>query len=319
MATTAFLTHPIFRKHQTGWNHPDQRRRLAAITDRLKRSGLWEQLSHPAPQPATLAQITAVHDPVYVERLRLSCEAGGLFEPDEVTVGSPGTYDAAVMSAGAVITAVEEVMTGASSNAFCAVRPPGHHAERDRAMGFCFFNNVAIAARHLQSHHGLKRIAIVDWDVHHGNGTQQAFYADPSVFYFSTHQWPLYPGSGRAGETGVGEGVGTTLNVPLAMGSGDADYQRVFVQELKPALAAFKPDFILISAGFDGHRDDPLAGMALTEAGYGDLTRLVMELTEEHCAGRLVSVLEGGYNLPALAASVEAHVRALTGEPAKAL
>ena len=313
MATTAFLTHPIFLKHQTGWNHPEQRRRLAAITDRLKHDGLWEPLAHPTPEPASLAQITAIHDPVYVERLRHSCKAGGLFEPDEVTVGSPGTYDAAVMSAGAVLTAVDAVMAGPVSNAFCAVRPPGHHAERDRAMGFCFFNNVAIAARHLQTRHGLKRIAIVDWDVHHGNGTQQAFYSDPSVFYFSIHQWPLYPGSGRAADAGADAGVGTTLNVPLAMGSGDADYRRVFEQELKPALGRFKPEFILISAGFDGHRDDALAGMALTENGYADLTRRVMQMAGEHCGGRLVSVLEGGYNLPALAASVAAHIRVLAG------
>jgi acetoin utilization deacetylase AcuC-like enzyme len=308
---TAFLYHPAFQKHQTGWVHPEKRQRLTAIIGELKQTGLWERLLHPPVRPASVADLTLVHAPPYVERIRQACEAGGLFEPDDVTIGSPGTYEAALMAAGAVLTAVDAVMGGQATNAFCAVRPPGHHAERDRAMGFCFFNNVAIGAKYLQHHHGIGRVAIIDWDVHHGNGTQQAFYDDPSVLYFSLHQYPLFPQSGRACETGSGAGKGFTVNCPLAAGSTDSDYRRVFQNDLEPALARFRPEFILVSAGFDAHRDDPLAGMALTETGFGDLTRLVMAMAAQHCGRRLVSVLEGGYDLKALAASVAAHVGAL--------
>ena len=196
-------------------------------------------------------------------------------------------------------------------NAFCAVRPPGHHALKDRAMGFCFFNNVAIAAKYIQNKHHLARVLIVDWDVHHGNGTQAIFYDDPSVFYFSTHQSPFYPGTGGADEKGEGKGRGFTLNVPLPAGSGDADYAKAFEEKLKPAAAAFQPDFVLISAGFDAARGDLLGRMDLTPEGYAQLTRIVKAIAQQYCKGRLVSVLEGGYNLEALAASVEAHVRVL--------
>ncbi len=309
---TAFLTDPVFRKHQTGWAHPEQQKRMTAIAAGLKQAGLWEKLFHLTPHPATVQNIAAIHDLLYIEKIRLACEEGGLFEPDDVTLGSPGTYEAALMAAGAVLTATDAVMDGRISNAFCAVRPPGHHAEKDRAMGFCFFNNVAIAARHLQHRHGIRRIAIVDWDVHHGNGTQHAFEDDPSVFYFSIHQVPLYPGSGLANETGIGAGTGFTMNVPVGVGATDNDYRREFMESLKPALAKFKPEFILISAGFDAHNNDPLAGTVLTEHGFGDLTGLVMDMANEHSQGRLVSVLEGGYDLPALAASVTEHLRVLS-------
>ena len=309
--TTAFLYHPVFLRHQTGWNHPEKRQRLSVIIGQLKQTGLWDRLLHIDPTPAAVTDITAIHDPQYVEAIRAACEAGGIFEPDEVTLGSPGTYDAAMMAAGAVLTGIDAVMDGRARNAFCAVRPPGHHAERDRAMGFCFFNNVAIGARHLQQRHGLRRIAIIDWDVHHGNGTQHAFYNDASVFYFSIHQYPLYPQSGRAHETGEGAGKGYTLNVPVAAGSTDTDYERVFRDDLKPALERFQPEFILISAGFDGHHKDPLAGVALTADGFGRLTRMVMGMARQHCGERLVSVLEGGYDPDALATSAEAHIRSL--------
>ncbi|MEI6564385.1 MAG: histone deacetylase [bacterium] len=311
MRNTAFVYHPVFLKHQTGWTHPEKRQRLTAILDQLKKSGLWEQLIHLEPSPAPIEAITRIHTPAYVESLRLACEAGGLFEPDDSTVGSPGTYEAALMAAGGVLSALDAVMSGHAQNAFCAVRPPGHHAMPDRAMGFCFFNNVAIGARYLQHRHGIRKVAIIDWDVHHGNGTQHAFYNDPSVFYFSLHQYPLYPHGGRACETGEGEGKGYTLNVPMPAGATDADYRRVFSQDLKPALDWFQPEFILISAGFDGHRDDPLASLCLTEQGFAELTQMVVTMAAEYCGNRLISVLEGGYHLPALAASVEAHIRAL--------
>jgi acetoin utilization deacetylase AcuC-like enzyme len=205
-------------------------------------------------------------------------------------------------------------MSGSARNAFCAVRPPGHHALPDRAMGFCFFNNVAIGARYLQHRYGLTRIAIIDWDIHHGNGTQHVFYNDPSVFYFSVHQASLYPpASGQATETGSGPGFGYTRNVPMPPDATALDYENAMVHELIPAMADFKPEFILISAGFDGHRDDALAAAPLTEMGFAELTRTVMNLARLHCEHRLVSVLEGGYSLTGLAASVEAHIRVLAG------
>lgn len=311
MAMTAFVYHTVFMKHQTGWNHPEKRQRLVKIIDRLKESGLWDKLVHTLPRTATPADVASIHNPEYIERIRQTCESRRLFEPDESTVGSSGTYEAALMAVGAVQTAVDAVMKGEVTNAFCAVRPPGHHAERNRTMGFCFFNNIAIGARHLQHHHGVSRIAILDWDVHHGNGTQQAFYDDPSVLYFSIHQYPLYPRTGRACETGAGAGLGFTLNRPVPAGATDTDYARIFNEDLKPALARFRPEFIMISAGFDAHEADPLGGVMLTTAGFGELTRTVKALANEHCGGRLVSVLEGGYDLEALAASTEAHLRVL--------
>jgi acetoin utilization deacetylase AcuC-like enzyme len=224
---------------------------------------------------------------------------------------STGSYRAALAAAGAVLDAVDAVLEGRVRNAFCAVRPPGHHALKDRAMGFCIFNNIAVAAIYLRQKHGIPRVLIVDWDVHHGNGTQAAFYDDPSVFYFSVHQSPFYPGTGSAEEKGEGPAVGTKLNVPLAAGSGDVEMDRAFAEKLEPAALAFRPGFILVSAGFDAHKDDPLGGLAATSSGYAGLTRRVKTIAERSCGGRMVSVLEGGYDLTALADSAEAHVRAL--------
>ena len=311
MAKTGFLYHSGFLKHQTGWQHPEKRQRLVTLLARLKQDGLWDLMSHLTPEPASPEDIATVHDPAYIEGLRLTCASGKLFEPDDTTVGSPGTYSAALMAAGSVMKAADAVMAGTVDNAFCATRPPGHHAEKNRAMGFCFFNNVAIGAKYLQRRHGIGKIAIIDWDVHHGNGTQQAFYDDPSVFYFSIHQFPFYPQSGRADETGSGTGTGFTLNVPVRAGSTDSDYRRIFMEDLRPAMARFQPEFILISAGFDGHARDPLGGVMLTESGFGDLTRIVTELAATHCGRRIISVLEGGYDIDALVESTEAHLRAL--------
>jgi len=217
----------------------------------------------------------------------------------------------AALAAGGVLAAVDAVAEGRVRNAFCAVRPPGHHARRDKAMGFCIYNNVAIAARYAQKKHGLPRVLIVDWDVHHGNGTQEMFYDDPTVLYFGVHRHPFYPGTGGAEERGAGRGLGFTVNVPLAAGAGDAEFAAAFRDRMEPAAREFRPDLVLISAGFDAHEADPLGGMKMTPAGYADLTRIVRRVAQATARGRIVSVLEGGYDLDGLAASVEAHLRAL--------
>lgn len=247
--------------------------------------------------------IELVHPAAYVTAIEHACREGPTaLDPD--TMASPGSWEAALRAVGAVTGAIDAVMAGQVSAAFCAVRPPGHHALAEDAMGFCLFNNIAIGARYAQQRHQVQRVLIVDWDVHHGNGTEAIFLNDPSVLYFSTHQFPFYPGSG-------GRSQGQAINVPLPEGSGDAELLQAFTQELLPTAAAFKPELVLISAGFDAHRDDPLAGLNVTERGYAQLTALVRKLAEEHCQGRLVSVLEGGYDLMALPRSVEAHLKAL--------
>ena len=262
------------------------------------------------PTPCDPGRLVRVHPESYVAAIENACRrAPARLDPD--TAVSTGSWDSALLAAGAVVDACDAVAAGRLSNAFVCARPPGHHAETGRAMGFCLFNNVAVAARFLQAERGLGRIFVVDWDVHHGNGTQQIFEADDSVFYFSTHQYPFYPGTGAREERGRGRGEGFTLNVPLPAGTGDAEYLQVFREVLRPAIDAFKPELILISAGFDAHRDDPLASMEVTEAGFAAMTGIVRAAAEDHCGGRLVSVLEGGYNLDALARSVEAHLREL--------
>jgi len=215
------------------------------------------------------------------------------------------------MATGGVLTAVDAIIAGTIKNGFCAVRPPGHHALADAAMGFCIFNNIAIAAKYIQKKHELAKVLIVDWDVHHGNGTQAAFYNDPTVLYFSVHQYPFYPGSGAASEKGTGKGLGFTINVPLAQGSGDRDYIRIFKETLQPAAIDFDPDFVLISAGFDAHQEDLLGSMKVTTEGFATLSGIVKDIAEQCCGERLVSLLEGGYHLEGLAASVEAHIKVL--------
>jgi len=310
-ARTGFVYGDVYLKHDTGAGHPERPARLTAIVDRLKQTGLLAKLIELKPVAASVDWLTKVHTPAYVERVSRSCRGGTGYLDSGDTPVSTNSYDVALMAVGGVLGAVDAVMEGRVRNAFCAVRPPGHHALKDRAMGFCLFNNVALAAKYIQQKHKLAKVLIVDWDVHHGNSTQAAFYYDPTVFYFSVHQSPFYPGSGNADERGEGKGRGFTLNVPLPAGSGDADYKRAFTEKLLPAAATFKPDFVLISAGFDAAEGDLLGRMKLTPAGYAELTRMVKEIARQHCQGRLVSVLEGGYNLEALAASVEAHVRAL--------
>ena len=309
--TTGFVYGPIYLEHQTGAGHPERPERLRAIVDRLEARGLLGRLRPIAPRPAEERWLTTVHASEYVRRVRDRCRAGaGHVDTTDAPV-SPKSYDAAVAAVGGVLAAVDAVAEGTVRNAFCAVRPPGHHARRNRAMGFCLFNNVAIAARYAQKKHGLAKVLIVDWDVHHGNGTQEMFYAGPTVFYFGIHQSPFYPGTGRADERGEGEGRGATLNVPLAAGAGDRAYRQALERRLMPAAEAFRPDVVLISAGFDAHENDLLGRMKVTAGGFADLTRIVKAIAARHCGGRLISVLEGGYHLEGLADSAEAHLRVL--------
>jgi acetoin utilization deacetylase AcuC-like enzyme len=308
---TGFVYDEAFLRHVTGPGHPERPERLTAIVERLKRNGLRDGLLSVPPAADPLRWIETVHSAQYVARVKRSCEQGLPWLDSADTPICTASYDAAVAAVAGVLGAVDAVAEGRARNAFCAVRPPGHHARADRAMGFCLFNNVAVAARYVQKKHGLGKVLIADWDVHHGNGTQEAFYGDASVLYFSVHQHPFYPFTGTEQEKGAGEGAGLTINVPLPAGSGDAELVRAFEDQLKPAALAFRPDFVLVSAGFDGHEGDPIGGMRLTAGGYAALTRVVKEIAETCCNGRLVSVLEGGYNVEALAESVEAHIRVL--------
>jgi acetoin utilization deacetylase AcuC-like enzyme len=309
-APVAFVFHDDCLKHDNGPGHPERPDRLLAIQKRLAERGLLDRLLLLHPDEAPLDSLALVHDRAYIEAIRRACERAPVrLDPD--TGVSPGSWRAALLSAGGALLACDAVLAGKARSAFVCTRPPGHHAEAGRAMGFCLFNNIAVAARHLQRTHGLGRILIVDWDVHHGNGTQHLFETDPTVFYFSTHQFPFYPGTGSARETGSGRGAGFTLNYPMPAGSGDAEYIEVFQSVLGPEIDRVQPEAILISAGFDAHLDDPLAGMSLTEKGYAALTSILREAAGRHCEGRIISLLEGGYDLQALAASVEAHLLAL--------
>ena len=257
-------------------------------------------------------EITRIHDADYLTSVKATAGRAMALDPDTYT--SPGTFSAAYLAAGAAVTAVEHVLdSNAGTRALALVRPPGHHAERNRAMGFCFFNNVAVGAAHARAN-GAAKVAIVDFDVHHGNGTQWSFYNDPSVLFISSHQFPYYPGTGAAGDIGTGAGAGFTINLPLSAGATDADYELVYRKVALPILKQFRPELILISAGFDAHMDDPLAGMRLTSPYFGHLTSAIAAVADECCDGRLVAVTEGGYDLAALAQSLRASIRALEGD-----
>ncbi len=314
---TGLVFDEVYRRHLVGdASHPERPERLTAVLGGLEKAGLLNALTRIPARPATDDELALAHDRSYVELVKRE-----LANVEGVKQLSTGDTDvtreslaAARAAAGGVLNAADAVASGRMKNAFCAVRPPGHHATRNRGMGFCIFNNVAIAARYLQKVHGIRRVLIVDFDYHHGNGTQDIFYDDDSVFYFSTHHYGAYPGTGSAAETGTGKGLGTTLNVPLPPGASDAQILAAFEQQLVPAARRFKPDFILVSAGFDGMRNDLLGQFDITPQGYAAITRVIVRLADELCQGRIVSVLEGGYRLDGLAESVAAHVKALRGE-----
>jgi acetoin utilization deacetylase AcuC-like enzyme len=313
---TALLADPIYKEHLTGGGHPERPARYDAVVQALQHANLTGAMLKLAPRPATDDEIALVHTREYLQVARRDITRGA----PELSTGDtnvcPKSLDVALQAAGGVLTAVDAVLQGKARHAVCVVRPPGHHATPSRGMGFCIFNNIAVAARYAQRKHGVGRVLIADWDVHHGNGTQDAFYTDGSVFFFSTHQHPWYPGTGMPWETGEEAGKGTTLNCPFPAGAGREQILGAFREKLIPAAQAFRPDLILISAGFDSRQGDPLGRFTLTDEDFAELTRLMLEVADRHCKGRLVSVLEGGYNLTGLASAMTAHVQALTAATA---
>lgn len=314
MAETGLLLDPIYEKHETGRGHPESRRRYEVITARLEEAGLAGKMAKVPVREARDEEILLCHTEEYLELAIREIGAGAEVLSTGDTAVCPDTLQVARKATGGVLNAVDGVMEGKLERAFCAVRPPGHHATPDRAMGFCVFNNVAVAARHAQKRHGIERVAIIDWDVHHGNGTQDMFYEDGSVYYFSTHQYPWYPGTGAKIEKGKGEGEGRTLNVPLPAGSGMEEIGAAFRGPFLDAMKEFKPELVIVSAGFDSRLGDPLGNFTLTDDDFRELTNILMGLAEKHAGGRLLSVLEGGYHLKGLASAVAAHVEVLIGD-----
>ena len=310
---TGLAYSPEFLKHRPSPSHPESPRRLQAIHTALAQAGLLESLTPVDFTPADTTTIQLVHSAAYIRRVEQACRDNLPFIDSPDSEICPDSYQVARLAVAAVIAAADGIMSGHLTNALCLVRPPGHHAEIDRSLGFCLFNNVAIAARHLLSRHNLDRILIIDWDVHHGNGTQHIFEAEPAVFYASLHQSPAscYPGTGWADEKGTGPGLGTTLNIPFEPGSGDSAYRTAFESQLTPAVESFKPQFILVSSGFDAHADDPLASLALTFDGFDFLIRQTVVLANTFAQNRLLVILEGGYNLDVLAQALTSQARLL--------
>ena len=307
----AVYYHPDCLLHDTGPQHPETVARLTVSKAALDASRFASLIHWQLPRPAEARWIERIHTAEYRQFIEESCLRGKHFVDMGETVVCPESYQAALLSAGAAVQAVDSVMQEGYQRAFCLTRPPGHHASEEQAMGFCLFNNVAIAANYALEAYGLERVCIVDWDVHHGNGTQDIFYASPTVLFCSLHQLPLYPHTGESHETGIGAGKGMTVNCPLPFGAGIDLYHETWVHDLAPEIRSFQPQLILISAGFDAHREDPLADIELDSHDYYHMTRWVLEVAEESAHGRVVSMLEGGYNLEALAESVKEHVRGM--------
>ncbi len=308
---TILFRDPLFQKHDTG-RHPEMAARLRWIDEQLEKSGLTEACQVGQYKPVDEETILALHNPVQVRRVKEVVAGGGGFL-DGDTIVSAESYQVALAAAGACVSAVDQVMQGQGRTALCLVRPPGHHANQVRSMGFCLFNNIAIAAHHARSQFGLHRILIVDWDVHHGNGTQDIFYEDPEITFYSIHRFGMmfYPGTGDDDETGTGRGLGYTFNMPIAYGTPRKEYQSAFVSTLEKAAEKIKPDLVLLSAGFDAHAQDPIGSLGLEVEDFAQMTRDVWAVAKTHAQGRLVSCLEGGYNLQALAESVQAHLEEL--------
>ncbi len=313
--TTVYVTHESYREHRMhGHQHPEHPGRIEAVWEVFREAGLPERLHVLPPQPAPIESLLRVHTQEHIDTLQWIGGQHKMVMFDADTYALPQSYDIARLAAGGVLTAVDAVMKGQAGNGLAAVRPPGHHATPKRAMGFCLLSNIAIAARYAQDQHNVGRVMIVDFDVHHGNGTQDVFYEDGSVLFSSTHQHPFYPGTGDMRETGAGAGAGTTINIPLQYGHGDASYRQIYEAILWPAARRFQPELILVSAGFDAHFIDPLAMMQLSHKGYAHLTRELLRMAEELCGGKIIFVMEGGYDLPALAHGMRNVAHVLLGE-----
>jgi acetoin utilization deacetylase AcuC-like enzyme len=304
---TAYISHPLCLKHDMGTHHPESPARIHAVEDQLIASGLMHYLQHHDAPAATREQLMRVHDAAYIDSIESSVPPQGIVHLDADTALNPFSYQAALRAAGAVVLGVDLVIGKKVENVFCNIRPPGHHAERARAMGFCIFNNVAVGAAHALVHHGLQRVAIADFDVHHGNGTENIFHDDPRVMLCSTFQYPFYP------YCGADSGNDHIINVPLAAGTGSEEFRAAVTQHWLPALEAFQPELLLISAGFDAHRDDDMASLKLTEADYAWVTEVLKRIAGKYAHGRIVSALEGGYELHALGRSALAHIKVLSG------
>ncbi len=309
MGSIALVYHHNYKLHETG-NHPERKERLSAIIEVLKKLNAWEKLEHITPEIVDMEILKMVHSERHIAGVRdFALKGGGWWDPD--TYVSPNSFEVALLAAGGAVRAVTEVMEGRSRVALALVRPPGHHAEPQRAMGFCLFNNIAVAAKYAQAFYKLDRIMIVDWDAHHGNGTQAAFISDPSVLYFSVHQSPLFPGTGAAGEMGTGTGKGYTVNIPLPAGTGDRSYYYLFQKIFMPLAVQYRPQLILVSAGFDAHFNEYLAGLSLTSEGFARIAAVVKDIADKYCGGRIVLALEGGYSLDTVGYPLAAVVNVL--------
>ncbi len=310
---TGIVRDERYLRHDAGFAHPESPERLAAIYRMLDNAEMAGKFHAIKPRQATREELERIHHPDYITLVaKTAGKSHFSLDPDTSTMAD--SYDTALVAAGGVCRAIDEVISGNVTNAFALVRPPGHHAEADRAAGFCLFNNIAVGARYATGKHGLERVLIVDWDLHHGNGTQHSFYEDADILYFSTHQYPYYPGTGVLGETGKGKGLGYTINVPLRPGAGDGEYLSIFRKILKPVALQFKPDIVLVSAGFDIYNQDPLGAMEVTPRGFACLTRVLLDIADACCGGKLVMVLEGGYNVEGEAASVRTVLLEMHGD-----